>query len=264
MIEMTATIIGIDCATKANSVGLAFGELTPGDLVLRRVLTGDHAEPSIHEMLGRWIHEGTPVLLALDAPLGWPVGMGIALAGHVAGRPLTIEPNRMFRRLTDRFVKETTGKTPLDVGADRIARTAHSALELLANIRKTTGHEIPLEWSPGSLSGVKAIEVYPAVALLTLGLKPTGYKKKDESGLAARREILDLLKQHIGLDRETERAVLANGDLMDAVLCIQAGQDFLSGKCVEPLQGAIPIVRQEGWIWFRQPNALGKDERGFS
>ena len=72
----TTTIIGIDCATKANKMGLALADLSSGRLIIRQVMPGDQAEPSIPEMIGRWIQEGTKTLLALDAPLGWPSDMG--------------------------------------------------------------------------------------------------------------------------------------------------------------------------------------------
>jgi predicted RNase H-like nuclease len=261
--EVSATIIGIDCATDAKKVGLALGELTPGGLVVRELLTGDRAKPSLHELLAHWIRASTPALLALDAPFGWPIGMRCALQHHLAGLPLTVEPNHMFRRLTDRFVKIKTRKTPLDVGADRIARTAHSALVLLENTRRTLGHDIPLAWSPRSSSGVEAIEVYPALTLLALDLDPRNYKS-GEAGRVARGVILDALKKHIRFDEAVEEGVLAVSDLMDAVLCVLAGRDFLCGNCFEPPQNHIPIVRNAGWIWFRGPVALGHDETPFT
>ena len=126
------TIIGIDCSTNKKKVGLALAESSSTGCVLQCLLTGDKAKPSIPKFLADQIkNDNNPVLLALDAPLGWPDGMRGGLADHSAGAPLTIEPNRMFRRLTDKFVKKRTGKTPLDIGANWIARTAHWTLSLL-------------------------------------------------------------------------------------------------------------------------------------
>ena len=249
----TTTIIGIDCATKANKMGLALADLSSGRLIIRQVMPGDQAEPSIPKMIGRWIQEGTKTLLALDAPLGWPSDMGLSLAEHTAGQQLAIEPDKMFRRLTDRFVKDVTGKSSLDVGADRIARTAHSALDLLSNIRMVTSQEIPLEWSPGSLNEVGAIEVYPALSLLALDLSPNGYKQGDTAH-AAREKLLNALKQHIDFDQDAEGKMIANADLLDAVLCVKAGADFLSGKCRKVLREDDSTARKEGWIWFTQSN----------
>jgi hypothetical protein len=42
----------------------------------------------------------------------------------------------MFRRMTDRAIHKNVGRTPLDVGADWIARTAHAALRFLAELRR--------------------------------------------------------------------------------------------------------------------------------
>jgi len=43
--------------------------------------------------------------------------------------------NAMFRRTTDLFIQTTLKKTPLDVGADRIARTAYATVAVLGNLR---------------------------------------------------------------------------------------------------------------------------------
>ena len=45
----------------------------------------------------------------------------------------------------DRFIQQRTGKTPLDVGADRIACTAHAAFRIIGELRKKTGVAVPLD-----------------------------------------------------------------------------------------------------------------------
>jgi hypothetical protein len=71
------------------------------------------------------------------------------------------EPNELFRRATDDDIKLRLGKRPLDVGADRIARTAAAALKLLDRLRRETGRPIPLAWTPDEDPTWRAIEVYP-------------------------------------------------------------------------------------------------------
>jgi hypothetical protein len=61
---------------------------------------------------------------AIDAPLGWPKPLAETLIDHRAGMPIETPANAMFRRTTDLFIQRKLKKTPLDVGADRIARTA--------------------------------------------------------------------------------------------------------------------------------------------
>lgn len=107
-----------------------------------------------------------PCLIALDAPLGWPKGLGRQLQNHLAGAVVTSEPNEIFRRETDRFIERAYQKRPLEVGANLIARTAHSALKLLGDIRAASDREIPLTWTPRTIVGTVAIEVYPAATLI--------------------------------------------------------------------------------------------------
>ena len=140
----------------------------------------------------------------------------------------------MFSRLTDRFIQRRTGKKPLDVGANLIAKTAHWALELLERIRDATGEEIPLLWDQGQVCGVAAIEVYPALALPALAPANqdrktfgAGYRRKEEPGCGPRRDIWNQLKhgrvgglcdEPPGTDHE-----------IDAVLCVHVAHQFLCG-----------------------------------
>ncbi|MGI6404683.1 MAG: DUF429 domain-containing protein [Oscillospiraceae bacterium] len=91
---------------------------------------------SIAEIIKDWIQEDDKVILAIDAPLGWPEDLGNSLYRHSAGQALSVEANLMFRRETDRFIKEALEKQSLDVGADRIARTAYAALKIIEELQK--------------------------------------------------------------------------------------------------------------------------------
>ena len=164
----------------------------------------------------------------------------------------------MFSRYTDRFVYRRTGKNPLDVGANLIAKTAHWALELLEQLREATGEEIPMAWTHGHVRDVVAIEVYPALALLALakdlGEKDrkgygAGYKKSGADGMAARQEIWDRLKS-VPVNLPSDEAP-GTDHKIDAVLCVQMAHEFLRCKCEKsPEPSAEDMVRREGWIWF--------------
>jgi predicted RNase H-like nuclease len=146
---------------------LAWGRWDGTAVTLHHTSLGRRQE-SIAQTIARWLPTDGRALLALDAPLGWPASLGKALADHQAGGPLPDPANTLFRRETDRFIWQQTGKLPLDVGADRIARTAHAALALLQELRHLTGLSIPLAWEPDFAADMAAIEVYPAGTLRAL------------------------------------------------------------------------------------------------
>ena len=168
---MITRIIGIDCATKPKKIGLAVSVYKNERPIIQDVVLGSKVESSIKEMVRNWIIEADdiPTLLAMDAPLGWPVGMRTALNNHLAGNVVDVNPDLMFSRMTDSVVRKETGKRPLEVGANLIARTAHAALRLLNDIRMVTGKEIPLKWDLEPWIGVQAIEVYPCTYSTGLG-----------------------------------------------------------------------------------------------
>ena len=243
---MTWTLVGIDCATQEERTGLAHGELDEeGHLRVRRVTLGTAGE-SAPATVAQWIDGAERFVVALDAPLGWPRALGGALVRHRAGQRMAAEPNALFRRATDSFVHGQLRKMPLEVGADRIARTARAALGLLESIRKRSGRELPLSWAQGEESG--AIEVYPAATLLTRGLKPTGYKTNTHAGRRAREAVVERFAPEVDL-RVTRDLLVENDDLLDAMLCVVAAADFARGICEPPEDSELAL--REGWIWFR-------------
>lgn len=237
------TVIGVDCATQVRKVGLARGTYQDGSLTLDEVRLGDAA---IVETLVAWVHGAVPVLLALDAPLGWPAGLGPTLVNHEAGGH--ISPGHLFNRLTDRFVREQLARRPLDVGADRIARTARAALDLLEQLRRQTRETIPLAWER-PVHGIQAIEVYPAATLKAHGFAHSGYKKKQQTRQrgAITRDVAALLS----FGPDIRNASFTDHEL-DAIVCLLAGKDFLNGAAMEP--DDLSTARKEGWIWVRKPS----------
>ena len=237
------TIIGVDCATDDAKVGLSLA-FVGADRCVVNFAGVCSAEREVAEEVAAWLSGKKRVLLAFDAPLGWPRPLGKALAAHRAGEPLTFAANDLFRRATDRFVKARFGKQSLDVGADRIARTAHSALKLLADVRQKTGLPIPLAWDSNYSERVAAIEVYPAATLIAHGIPDTGYKKKEK--IAERKAILGSLARIVQLP-EDRAAMELSADALDAGVCVLAGYDFLQGEAYKPED--TELANHEGWIW---------------
>lgn len=217
-----SAIIGIDVSTNRKKLGLAHLTMVDGHADQLTVTTG--REINAVDCLAQWVSSAEHVLLAVDAPLGWPAPLGRSLLDHRAGEPLEPAPNDLFRRETDRFVKRTLGKQSLDVGADRIARTAHEALRILSALRDATGRRLPLAWAPNEEG---AIEVYPAATLRAHGIPTTGYKKPNTDGRAARQAICEQISARVG--GTVPARCFDSDDELDAVVCVLAGLDFASG-----------------------------------
>ncbi len=248
----TVRLVGIDCATQATQVGLAFGMVRARQLFVERV-SSHKTWDAIDDEVARYIAEAPDgaSLLALDAPLGWPSRMGDALHAHRAGVDFDAEANAIFRRRTDDVVADALGKRPLDVGAERIARTAHSALAFLGRLRRRHGTAIPLAWTQGSLEETSAIEVYPAATLAGRGLRSSGYKGTKTQAWEARQSILDSLGAEAPLDDALRAEALGSDHVLDAVLCLLAARDFVVGEVISPENRE--LAAREGWIWVRPP-----------
>jgi hypothetical protein len=167
-----------------------------------------------------------------------------------AGGAIDDLPNDMFRRETDRFIHRELRKKPLDVGADRIARTAHAALRLLADLRSELQLPIPLAWEPTLSVPLAVIEVYPAATLKSHGFQASGYKAIDN--VAERKVIINSLRGVAALPTDVS-SLHTSADALDAVVCMLAGADFLCGAAMPPIERA--LAEQEGWIWVRAPRA---------
>jgi hypothetical protein len=249
---LNTTIIGIDCAAQPRDIGLALGYFDGQTTTIRHVISGCKIEDDVLNTAMDWIRSGGQILLAVDAPLGWPIALGSVLIKHMAGAPTDTKADAMFRRLTDRVVRREIGKQSLDVGADRIARTAHAALRLLDNLRRRTGQEIPLAWEPTTVSGICAIEVYPAATLRAHGLPNSSYKRK-ESNQARRHILAQLAKEGIQLSSDSRQTCEDCDDALDAAICLLAGIDFLKRQAIPPKDDQLETARKEGWIWVRDP-----------
>jgi hypothetical protein len=116
-------IIGIDCAAQDERIGLAFGSFDNDYVTVDKVNTG--SESPVKAQLTQYLSgHPAPILIAIDAPLGWPSGFTTHVAGHEAGSRLEIDSKSLYYRYTDIVVRNNVGKLPLSVGADKIAWVA--------------------------------------------------------------------------------------------------------------------------------------------
>ncbi len=238
------TILGVDCATLATKTGLARAVLEDGHWHLRDALAGTKDAPPA-TVLAAWLAEDPGALLALDAPLGWPVDLGDALVGHRAGDPIEAPSERLFARATDHEVHARHGRMPLEVGAGWIARTARATLTLLDEVRRATGLPIPLAWSPDDLHAAAAIEIYPAATLIAHGHALPGYKVP---GSPARGAVVQKWPDAVVVPPSLDLVAL-NTDVFDAIVSVLAGADFVAGAARAP--DDVELARREGWIWVR-------------
>jgi predicted RNase H-like nuclease len=244
VINMSIQLIGVDCATVSAKVGLAFGWLRDGRVILTDVFRCAK-DQSVSDLILAALQP--PTLLALDAPLGWPAPLGRSLIDHAAGQPLPAAPDALFNRETDRFIQATIGKRPMEVGADRIARTAHAALRLLVEIGNGLGRPVPLAWRPElAATAVAAIEVYPAATLIAHGLPAQEYKQPAQK--EKRGQMAAQLAALMAMPAD-QTALIASADALDAAVCLLAAADFLTGRAMRPPNEF--IARREGWIWTR-------------
>jgi len=195
----------------------------------------------------------------------------IALGNHTAGRAVLDDANGIFRRYTDWTIAKRVGKTPLDVGADRIARAAHATLgrlEAVGNeIQRVTGVEItlplaaePIAWTALEQSdnrpSLNLLETYPAGWLVSEGIDSSGYRprqardKRNElvrNALAAARCSYTV---EIAEECDVE-AFTARADDLDALVCLFCGMDVLLARSPAPSIEFVETARIEGWIWCK-------------
>lgn len=247
------TIVGVDCATKNRRTGLAFASIGPdGALTVNECFVAE-ATPSVAAQIHAGLSGLESVLIALDAPLGWPAVFGKELAKHTAGKALAAESDSLFRRRTDLVVKERLGKAPLEVAANFLARTAVVALQTLEELSRLLDTDISLAWHPRQ-GGMAALEVYPAGTLRAY--QRMGFISQTDGTEQSKRSLLRKL-QRVGR-LEVQPGVIkaaANEHALDSVLCCLAALDFLEGRSIGPGSEDMDLVRKEGWIWVRDPDA---------
>ena len=263
--DMETTIIGIDCSTDSRNVGLAMG-IWPGgegkcqvEDIWRKEGRGQKVnswdDDELTSVVKGRIKGANRTLLAIDAPLGWPKQLGSTLLNHEAGKEIDLTMEELFQRRTDQKlrerepVKDRRAPKPLEVGADKISRTAVAALKLL-KVLSQKNRPIPLTQTPDFEKPAAVIEVYPAATLWAIGSKSKGYKGKDKR--EARKEIIQDLEKQLHLRAKHNSTVEESDHVLDAVVCVLAGADFLGGKSMRPTQEEKGLAQKEGWIWVRK------------
>ena len=245
--------VGLDMSADKNKQGVAVGMISADGGI--EVLDAGKGWK-----LAGILNEYSPALLAIDSPLGWPVSMREALCGHRAGDKIDIPRDSAFRRETDEFIGcKLSGINPLEVGADKIAKTAHAACELIGKGGELNdGRGIPVLLSPGVPERLSAIEVYPAATWFAHGWgKPTRYKggKNKAEERKKREEMVRKLrdKGSIALSPDAKSSAESDDDILDACICLLAARDFLDGECYTPKEAnAEEAAKIEGWIWVKR------------
>ncbi|MBX2804015.1 MAG: DUF429 domain-containing protein [Myxococcales bacterium] len=263
------TLIGIDAATQLANVGLALGHWHTDGLQLQQAFgakelqPGARGTPAMVEAVSRWVAQAMaasdgPTLLAVDAPLGWPAALADALSGHQAGTALpgVDDPDLLFQRHCDQAIRQRLGLKPLEVGADRIARAAYAALALVQRIRERSGEPVPLGSEPGPSDVSQVIEVYPKATMTVICGTVAPYKATTPEHARQRQRLLRGLVEHGGcqVPQELRAAATASDHVLDAIACVVAGADFLSGKAPPIPEASASSARREGWIWVRSPS----------
>jgi hypothetical protein len=238
-------ILGIDAAVDPKNVGLATAVSDDrGRWRLAAVEAGERGGDLAGQAVDL-IDRDRVLVLAVDAPLGWPRALARSLAGHAAGEPIDAGSDDLFVRETDRYVRRHTGLKPLEVGADRIARTARAALALVDGIRRRSGQLLPLVLQAEAAASGGLLEVYPAATLAQRGLPAKGYKKPEA------RDVRSTILEGIGNELDPgphASACLDSDHCLDAALCVLTAIDVLAGRCAPPQE--TESARAEGWIWF--------------
>lgn len=172
--------------------------------------------------------------VGIDAPFGWPQEFTSAVNEWNFTTWNERVRDRLRFRLTDLWVKEHCGLTPLSVSSDRIALPAMRAMALLRR------HGVSDRSGDG-----KFFEVYPASSLKAWHLPHNEYKKPEQH--KERKSILQkLFKQAPWLDAPADYAESADGlDSLIASLTVRAAAQKITRR---PPSDQADLARREGWI----------------
>ena len=172
------TTIGLDLASQPAGTAAILvewgdeGGLVRADGVIERL-----ADEQIVDL----IRSNPDARVGIDAPFGWPVKFGKAIAEWqqggrwIGGRELP--PLRY--RVTDIYVHEQTGRVPLSVSTDLISICAFRCARLLTLL---------VDGGEAVRVGGRIIEVYPAAALNLWGLTSPRIQRVKDDGSGSPRE----------------------------------------------------------------------------
>jgi hypothetical protein len=83
---------------------------------------------------------------------------------------------------------------------------------------------------------------HPAAISIAQRTQSTGYKKRDQE----RREIVAALRAKLTIG-ESVLDLSTSADLVDAAVCVLAGDHFIAGRAMNPENRS--LAEHEGWIW---------------
>ncbi|MGH2556547.1 MAG: DUF429 domain-containing protein [Actinomycetota bacterium] len=245
---MTKETVGIDVAAQARSTGACAVVWESGGAKII------HVEAGVNDRrLLDLLSSEDAQRIGVDVPLGWPTAFVDALARHHRGEPwgdLEDPPKgkTLTHRATDRWVHEQADLNfwPLSVSTDRIAYSAMRMARLLGQ----------LGYSDRSGEG-RVVEVYPAAALKSWGLRPRQYKRAE-----GRLNLSRLLQQlrEIAPWLEADDAIWdrLEGDenQFDALICALVARAVARRECrpIPPQHRAQASV--EGWIQIPLQDSL--------
>ncbi|MBZ9728388.1 DUF429 domain-containing protein [Salegentibacter sp. JZCK2] len=240
-------IIGLDAAVQDKDIGCVLGNYSEGSL---KLLGKWERKQPLTDFITDGIKESEKAILAIDAPLGWPVSFRKILNTHSAGLSLDTDPELFFKRQTDLDIRQRFKKWPLEISADRIARTAFFTLNRIGKIEKDLDYKLNLLWSIQDLEKYGMLEVYPAATLLSLGFSIKGYKKDNAP---ARDKLYDQLKKIYNFNNFESIDLTTIDHDFDALVCCLACVDFIEGKSLPPAK-IDSDIKEEGWIWVKGRN----------
>jgi len=253
-------IIGWDAASDEKNNGLVKASVEDAKIDIKQVWK--HRDPmKLVDTISNWIDEerkkNSKIILAVDCPMGWPIGFDGYLKQHSAGYFGSKELLEFPRRATDRKIFENYQKfkpnaknkyaiNPLDVACNLIARASFETFKRIHDIE----NKVKIIWSKDEIYDVGLIEVYPSVTIAFNDFKISPYKKKKWSN--AKADNLDSIKDSFVNTKELSAIIKKEHDF-DALICCIAAKDFLQGKCFEPEGSIKSVVEKEGWIWVKDP-----------
>jgi len=203
---------------------------------------------ALHEFVGQaagggdlaLLGAGTRLVVAIDAPLGYPTDFQRLVAGDAVplSRPDREIDNRFAYRETERHVRSTLGRKALSAPFDKLGNNATVAISHARRWSEENGLRIaPFQEVSGGDSVI--IEVYPAL-------------EKSREGRACQ-AIADLIPEGVELGT----------DAYDAAICAVLALAYAADGMVEGLprlcgpQTDDPVIEEEGWIYY-----LARDVRG--
>jgi predicted nuclease with RNAse H fold len=235
--------LGIDLAAQPANTSVCTIEWGPGRPIVSDLRSGLNDEELL-DAIARADKVG------IDAPFGWPDEFVEAVSAHSnrAGWPGSGKDQDLYRfrlsfRATDRRLIEQGARRPLSVSTDLIGVVAMRCANLLDRLA-AAGEPVDRAGSG------KVIEAYPAPALSSWGLSPTGYKSR--VGAARLPELLSQLEQGLGaLELTSQQREMAESDhnCFDAIVCALVARAASLGLTQPPEPGDdADRAAREGWI----------------